>query len=61
MFISVNVFSQPCPPGSTDPNCNGEGDPSAPFDGGISVVLAAGIGISALGLKEFKKKVNKKH
>jgi hypothetical protein len=51
-FASVNAFSQPCPPG--DNNCNGEGDPGFPFDGGISLVIAAGAGLSALGLKKHK-------
>jgi len=51
-FIMVTkVFSQPPPPPG-----GGEGDPGLPFDGGISLVIAAGVGLSALGLKNRKKK-----
>ncbi|MBC7451486.1 MAG: hypothetical protein H7259_08360 [Cytophagales bacterium] len=55
--LSTDVFSQDpyCPPGNPagDPNCL-DSDPSIPFDGGASLLLAAGAGL--LGIKAFRKK-----
>ena len=46
IFASLTVFSQPCPPGNPagDPACDGS-DPSLPFDGGASLLIAAGVGL----------------
>ncbi|WP_018343070.1 hypothetical protein [Cytophaga aurantiaca] len=46
LHLSFAVFSQPCPPGNPagDPACDGS-DPSLPFDGGASLLIAAGVGL----------------
>ena len=47
LLVSFAAMSQPCPPGPDGlPDCSG-GDPGAPFDGGASIIIAAGAGIAA--------------
>jgi hypothetical protein len=48
LFSSVNTFAQ-----IIDPGCD-PADPACPIDGGLSFLIAAGLGIGAR--KAFKKK-----
>jgi hypothetical protein len=47
ILTAYSANCQPCPPGADGlPDCSG-GDPSAPFDGGASIIIAVGAGIAA--------------
>ena len=46
LFYSSSVFAQPSPSGS----------PDVPIDGGVSLLVAAGIGYGAKKIKDARKK-----
>ena len=52
MFLPVASFAQP------DPGCDPL-DPACPIDGGLSFLIAAGIGLGAKKIYELKRKSTK--
>lgn len=59
LMFSGSAFGQlPCPDGcqGTYPNCEPCGDPSVPFDGGASLLLASGLAVGAGKIYKNRKK-----
>jgi hypothetical protein len=54
-ITTLCTLAQPCPPGPDGlPDCSG-GDPSAPIDGGASLIVLAGAGIAAKKIYDKRK------
>lgn len=52
IVICIPVLLHAQDPGGIDP----AGDPDAPFDGGLSILIAAAIGYGIKKTKDFRKK-----
>ena len=56
MLLPLMGISQEVPPGPGDTGEGGNPDGSVPIDGGLSVVIAAGVGYGVKKLRDFNRK-----
>jgi hypothetical protein len=55
MLISIYAFSQPGAPAGGEPPCGEPFGPPCPIDGGVSLLIAAGVALGGKKAYDLKK------